>query len=152
MRRAIETLFRELKRTANDHRNNLLDQEKKYLGGSRPVEQSLNDLIVNYDRQRTELAKEAARAALEHPSGTSILSHSELETPPEGYHAIPRLTVCVTDKLALITAVSEGRVELEALTVNATFLRKQAEEQGVLINVPGIRIDRAFTIVTHHEK
>jgi hypothetical protein len=145
----IEESFKEMKAAANATRASVIGQEKKWVGQAKPLEEALTQLIVRYDQQRAEIAKEAAVAALKIPSKTSLMAYSELATPPEGYHTLPRLTVVVTDKTALISAVAEGAVESEALTVNTTYLRKQAEAQGALINVPGIRIDKKFTIVTH---
>jgi hypothetical protein len=147
----IQASFKEMKRAANATRASILGQEKKWVGKTTPLEEALTDRIVAYDRHRAAVAKDAAVAALKIPSKTSLMAYSELATPPEGYHTLPRLTVVVTDKTALISAVAEGAVESEALTVNTTYLRKQAEAQGALINVPGIRIDKKFTIVTHDE-
>ena len=152
MRREIESFFRELKRTANDHRKALIDKEKALLADAKPVEQHLNDLIVAFDQAREDAARDAAVQALKGPAGAMILSTSDFDVASDGYHTIPTIVPSVEDKLALVLAVSEGRIPLDALTPNLSFLRKLKEEHGDLAEVPGVTFSLKTTVVTHREK
>ena len=147
----IQASFKEMKAAANAARASILGQEKKWVGKTTPLEEALTDRIVAYDRHRAAVAKDAARAALKVPAGTSLLAYSDVSTPTEGYHTRQRRVVVVEDKGALIRAVADGLIAAEALTVNASYLRRTAEAQGELAHIPGVRIDLAYTIVTHDE-
>lgn len=46
----------------------------------------------------------------------------------------------VTDKMALVKAVAEGKVPLTALDVNATFLANQARALKTELNYPGVEV------------
>lgn len=149
MRREIQGFFRELKKTVNAHRKNLLDREKALLAPGQPVEEHLTDLIAAFDAAHADAAREAARDALAHPPERALRVSSEGDAHGEGYSSRPRLVPVVTDKLALIAAVAEGRVPLEAVDVNVSIVRRMAEEQGALLDLPGVEITTKITIVTH---
>ena len=147
----LEDSFREIKRAANATRKSVLEQEKKWINKARPLEEVLNDLIVAYDHQRAAVAQADARAALETPATTALVAYSELATEPEGYHTRRTVVPVVSDKLALVQAVANGEVDLEARTVNLSYLRTTAQEQGDLCDLPGVTVTHKYTVVTHKE-
>jgi len=147
----IQESFAEMKAAANAARASILGQEKKWINRARPLEEVLNDLIVAYDHQRAAVAQADARAALETPATTALVAYSELATEPEGYHTRRTVVPVVSDKLALVQAVANGEVDLEALTVNLSYLRTTAQEQGDLCDLPGVTVTHKYTVVTHKE-
>ena len=80
------------------------------------------------------------------------MSTSDFDVAADGYHTIPTIVPMVEDKLALVLAVCDGRIPLDALTPNLSVLRKLKEEHGDLAEVPGVTFSLKTTVVTHREK
>ncbi len=147
MRREIEEFFRELKKTVNAHRRNLLDRERAMLANAKPVEAHLAALIVAWDAEQDAAAREHALSTLEGRTATSLDAPGEWSR--DGYYTRLTLVPEVTDKAALVAAVAAGLVSLDAIDVNLPYFRKLAEEQGALIDVPGLAVTTKTTVITH---
>lgn len=92
-------------------------------------------------RQADRLAQEAAEvrqeaATVERP----VLPVQRTVAPAKGISTRSNWTAQVDDKLALVKAVAEGKVSLEALEPNMVYLRQRAKADKGAFVAPGVRV------------
>ncbi|MCC6989918.1 MAG: hypothetical protein IT181_13015 [Acidobacteria bacterium] len=75
-----------------------------------------------------------------------VLATQRTVTPTKGVSSRSNWTCQVDDKLALIKAVAEGRVSLEAVEPSMTYLRARAKADKQGFVCPGVRVYDAATV------
>lgn len=169
LERKIKNFFAPHKAAAHAAHKGLCDAEQRELGPLQEAEAAYKRAIATYEteqerirRQRAaELTAEARRieederlreaTALEAAGETQLAERvleAPIETPaivierPKAPAGIIRTTwrTEVTDKMALVRAVAEGRAEAGLLTVNQSALDGMARSLKGAMSVPGVRV------------
>lgn len=90
------------------------------------------------DAQQLDLTAATVQAPVVHVAPTV--------TPPKGVTVKSNWTHEVTDKLALVKAVAEGKVSVEAVLPNDTYLRARAKADKNTVQIPGVRFFDAGSV------
>ena len=139
-RRELTDHYKQIKDALNASRRTVLDMEKTHLSRLEPAEARLTELILEYETHSETL--HSTSQELEEGEGVLAL------VPPDGQHNRATHQVVVDDLQALVAAVAEGRVPLDALKANGPALNKLRKQYGGLFRVPGCRVETRTTVVT----
>ena len=139
-RRELTDHYKQIKDALNTSRRTVLDMEKTHLSRLEPAEARLTELILEYETHSE--TRHSTSQELEEGEGALAL------VPPDGQHNRATHQVVVDDLQALVAAVAEGRVPLDALKANVPALNKLRKQYGGLFRVPGCRVETRTTVVT----
>lgn len=99
------------------------------------------------EEQRPAILAEAAQVRQEAATVPApVLPIRPTVTTPKGISTRSNWTCQVDDKMALVRAVAEGKVSLEALEPNMVYLRARAKADKDTFRCPGVRVYDAATV------
>mgnify|MGYP003134898084 CR=1 FL=1 len=149
MRKEIRKHFKKYKDHLNAHRKMLMADEREHLDRIGPAEERLQKLILTFQDKREAKAQQAIEAVREASDPEAVLPASLVAVDPRGQYRREYNRVVVTDLLALVKAVAEGTVSIQALQPNAAYLNQCLAAQGpTLFKVPGVSVEQYSKVVT----
>jgi hypothetical protein len=117
---------------ANKVHKGLTGERKTY---TEPIDKALKIIKTKIEAYEVEQAAKVAKISEEHGIDLQVKA-------PEGVSHREGWEVTVTDFKALVKAVAEEKVPLNAILADLTYIRNQATSLGTSLNYPGIKVKR----------